>query len=698
MGSRTYSEYILYILALFITHFLSHDTTLIFQMMTLDGIFSAVHFFKNFSDRNISESMIVEKNNSLYKHSFLDRYIYYTLSYLTYVTTCNFFWIPLIRIIYYGFLVSGIPSLLNRLLKTILFNKVRQKKEGIIKMIIAKQLAWLVKNASQTYLKKDIELDPKEFMVLFDDYSRIIGFSFDIAKNIFLVFVSIYIKKNANRFSYKIGKALLQYKTGDKLESFNTRTAKVRLTNIINNRQWGQLLEPNTYKAMIHLYQMNDDEVDILGIYLKIIYFNMAKMSAIWAIASATGSYLGAPLISIAMLFYRYNVNSSCNYNSYAKKVGVILSSLFVINLNIHFNLMALIMSFICQFGYPLIFNKINKSCIKFLINDSINKFHTLNRINSDLIPSLSFNIIFAMVFGFLINIQTIILLSIDIIRKFLVRDMDKKILVYCLLMSSCSLSNFNPVHVLHNACVLYILMAVINYQRFHKIMIVSEKNVSIFYTNCKKLKRDFINDCRKTTTNVGLKIKKMVKIKTLLFSNNKEPPNYLARRLEMQNTNLYPSVSMFDKLNSEDFLSRVVDSDGINKKLNDQRVIKRIKPDSDREIINNDLFELEKNDFIKAISVGTLTDSFVNLNNDSIFIYNSTDFRSDVKTKSFKRPSKITSHKISDEMIGMEEDYITRYKSMDSYAFIKNQSGISQITQVDVIDIEKDTIENYLS
>ncbi len=240
-----YGDYLLYGLVVILTLVMSHGNNLLFQMMSIDGIFNAIHFFKKFIDHKISEDDIIKEGDPIYQCSTLDRYIYYFISFISYTTLCNFFWIKWIRVIYYGFIFTMLPPILNSITQCSLFEQIRKKKEQIIKTIVSKQLTGLIEVISKTYLKKDIKIHHSELMPLFDNYTNTLNYSLDIFYNILLVFLTIYVKKYSTSFYYNMLKYIYNYKTGVELESFHEHTAKLRLTAIMEKRQWKELLNPN---------------------------------------------------------------------------------------------------------------------------------------------------------------------------------------------------------------------------------------------------------------------------------------------------------------------------------------------------------------------------------------------------------------------------------------------------------------------
>ena len=92
--------------------------------------------------------------------------------------------------------------------------------------------------------------------------------------------------------------------------------------------------------------------------------------------------------------------------------------------------------------------------------------------------------------------------------------------------------------------------------------------------------------------------------------------PNFQERRFELLDTDLYPSISQ--KMEIENNKNKEVAEQ--NCPLNDQQVLKRLKPDCNSIKIDDSLFMLDDNDFMEAISVGS-NEMFIKKNDTSILI-----------------------------------------------------------------------------
>src|SRR5439155_15347541 len=103
---------ILYSIIIILTSYSSFHYNFFLEMITIDGLFNAIHFMKTFVNKNLTESQIITKSNALYKGSLLDRYIYYLLIYIVNKTISVFFWLSYSHILYYISILTIIPPLI----------------------------------------------------------------------------------------------------------------------------------------------------------------------------------------------------------------------------------------------------------------------------------------------------------------------------------------------------------------------------------------------------------------------------------------------------------------------------------------------------------------------------------------------------------------------------------------------------------
>jgi hypothetical protein len=301
----TLGNYCFNIGPIILTSILFTGDNLLFQSISIDSLYSAMFFIKHFIDDNLTESQIIDVSNSLYHGSVFDRYIYYGMIYSLYIIICNLLWIDDINILYYGLLLMTIPPIINKVLTSVLFDKIRERKEYLIKLIVSKQLSNLIKKSAFIYLDREIEINHKEILPILKSYSDTITYLQYVLKNTLIMLLVSYVKKYSTKFYYKMLKYVYNYKTGNTLESYNKESAKKMLSSIIDNKQWHELMKPNIYRAIFLLFQTNDDDTDFLKKIINNFNYKMITMFSIWTITSYTDMFFVAPLISTFFHFYK---------------------------------------------------------------------------------------------------------------------------------------------------------------------------------------------------------------------------------------------------------------------------------------------------------------------------------------------------------------------------------------------------------
>ena len=205
-----YLRCVYYIALILLVKLIIPKSNLLIEMMTLDGLYNAVHsisLYMNEKNKDMTESQVII-TNPLYTSSPLDRYIYYSIQYSSYKLLCwffwlspdiNFYWFPInitaTGLISCCFIITAIPPILNVILKSDLFNKIRKKKETVIKTIVSKQLANVIQFSSKTYLNKDIVIDYNELIHLFNNYDDTMVYIWYMITNTIIILVLNYVKQ-----------------------------------------------------------------------------------------------------------------------------------------------------------------------------------------------------------------------------------------------------------------------------------------------------------------------------------------------------------------------------------------------------------------------------------------------------------------------------------------------------------------------
>ncbi len=565
-------DYIVHTLIMIGTSLFISQYSLLIKFITIDSIFSAYHFLKLFFSENISVSQIVQRSNLLYDSSHIDRYIFYTLEYIFYKIICGIFWVHDITVLYYIIFLTLIPSILNRLITFELFQAIIRKKEELIKIIIAKQSAFMIKLFAKMYLHKDVDIKYKELLPLLSNYDEATQYASELAKNLGMILLLVYIKNQSPNFYYRLTKYIYNYKTGDMLVSFNTDTAKITLSTIIDNKQWSDILKPNTCKAIFHLYQMNEDKTDIFKKLIIGINFKFIIVFTLWSLSSLFKNIYTAPIISLLLMLYKHKKPILHQQN--LMQLGVLATVTIltpIINNNNY-----LITSFLCQFGPALIFNKLVYSIIEFLYKGAYKKISDIFLANMSYNVSLIFIFTNIVIFSFFP--YTHILLILSVYTMFISVILNIKInLIFYLLMILNSLSNFNILHLCFLLIVLYI---VLGSNTIHKINITDNFTTKIA-SKLHLAKYSLVNTFNKMY--YGNKINSVV--------------------FEIMDIDKFPSISDIDRIKKVYSFKDLTKDLTNNKSINKQEVIKII--DKDETIDEDDIFDLPDSNFLDAISVG---------------------------------------------------------------------------------------------
>ena len=593
---------------------------LLFQSISIDSLYSAMFFIKHFIDDNLTESQIIDVSSSLYNGSVFDRYIYYSMIYSIYIIMCNLLWVDDINIIYYGLLLTTIPFIINKVLRSILFDKIKERKEYFIKLIVSKQLSSLIKKSAYVYLDREIEIDYREILPILKSYSDTITYLQYVLKNTLIMFLVSYVKKYSTKFYYKMLKYIYNYKTGTTLESYNKESAKKMLTNIIDNKQWYELMKPNIYRAIFLLFQTNDDDTDFIKIIINKFNYKMITMFTIWTITSFADMFFVAPLISTFFHFYKKK-NKNLSIRNLHKLFVLMLATLSGYYINSIF-----LTSFICQFGYSILFNNITISSLRSIKNELVNNLRLINKTNLKYNFPTVLTLLYTISYGYMPELQNTSII-ISLVYILLINDDYKKCFILASMVTSGNISNFNITHLIHNSCVIYILLALTTNQDFINFII---KNYRYYYLNYGVYQREFYKKISRF---------RFRNLKKLINNNNK------LEQFEIMDTNRFPSISNFKTPQgvwSKSLSKRETDKQiYINKPdkkaiiINKQKIISIVKPDTESmgstesKEMDSLIFELSKDKFIDRITTDEEIDKKSIQSNNSNYSNNSNNLSS---------------------------------------------------------------------
>lgn len=562
-------DYLFYLIVFLLTHFLTPGSNIFIKLITSDSLFCTYRFFRSFVDKNLTESQVISQTRSLYKRSILDRYIFYLLSYLLYKLICGFFWVTDINVVYYAISLLVTPQILNKILIGDLYNDIKRKKEYIVKMLTAKMFSISIRFLSKTYLDRDVRVKSRELIPLLDNYDNTINYILEVGKSVGLTFALAYVKKYSPNFYYKIMTYVYNQKTGNMLVSYNEISAKRMLNDIINRKKWDELLKPNVYKAIVSLYHLNADRVDVFKDITINVNFSILKFVTVWTVASYLETIYIVPILSIFFLCYRKGTTIFNDLEAYYR-FGVIslglLAGLATNNI--------LLTSVISQFGYFILVNKLTITLAKYLIKKSWKQIKFVYIKNSAYLMPVLMAGLHLIAFHYLVDMSSLLFFVLHLIYLLLVSYDWTKLVIFCTLLLTTSLSDFNPLHILYNIIIIYIG--------------VGKMDFSLFEGFIEQLK----SWCTQDWNIFGLQE----------YKNEDE----LVKEFEYMDTDKFPSISNAPQT---DFLVRRNCEDLDN--LNTQKVEHRIQS-SAMEGIDENIFNLPRERFINAIGVDDDDDEVV--------------------------------------------------------------------------------------
>ena len=434
-----YIKYLYYVLMIILVKLFTPNMLL--GMVSLDGLYSSIHSIVSYI-KNTDETQKVSVR-PIYKHPILDRYICYTIHFITYKMLCWVFWIPdstMTRVFSYLSMLTVIPHILNNILNSYTFQKIKKGKKDIIKTISSKQMANLVQFFSKTYLDKEVTIDYKEILPLFDNYDVTVSYLQSILKNTVITSLLNFLKIYAKKIYYKTVKYIYIYKTGDGIKSFNPNTARKALETMIENKNWGALLDTSIYNAIICLYQENTERVDIFGKLWIILRNKIAKLSAIYTVASFFSNPMLIPILSAGLYL-------CSEENRRIIRKNIIKYAIYLACVPYCYTTGSYILtSLICQFGYNFIENSAVSTTVSFICNTPIQTIQNIcskNKQYSIFIPAM---LIYTVYSSFHLPL-------------ILVVDDPVKICVYITFQIANYMSGTNIMHLICSAGIVYVIV-----------------------------------------------------------------------------------------------------------------------------------------------------------------------------------------------------------------------------------------------
>lgn len=350
---------IVYFITTTVASYIISDQNMLVSTISIDSLLSATKFGLTF--------VFNKDNSTFFTSSIIDRYIVYAIIYMFYNTVMIFWWLDDLFIM--KILFMNIPLFIDYLLKYYAI-KITEIRLEITKRFLSKIIVKIIKYYSEIYLNKKVVIKSNEIMPLIKEHGKIIDYLVNIIKNMLIIMLLNYVRTYSSTLYFSI-KRIYHYKTSEVLNSFVTKDhSRELLINIIDTRNWSELLKPNTFKAVMHVYQTNSNDISLSEIIIK---FNLAITTffTLWTLSSFINIPALIPIIIVNMILINYVRNRIYSKNKLIINIIALILILFGIISDVMY------ISFLSEFGGILLINNgtfmimktIYKKCKSHIIN-----------------------------------------------------------------------------------------------------------------------------------------------------------------------------------------------------------------------------------------------------------------------------------------------------------------------------------------
>ncbi len=325
--------YIILTILNIIIMYLCSNINLFISLITIDSIYNAVDFIKNISDKKLTDSQVVNTSNNLYKIGTIDRYIYYSGTYVIHIFISNLVCNCELIIVRYMIGLTLLPFIFNNIIYKKLnkiFVAIINERTEIIKKIYCTQTANMIIYLKKIYFGNNVLLDKQEIINALYNLDNIKSEIWLFIRTFIIVYVLMYLRKYF-RMYYKIAKYIYMYGYGEYVKDITLENAKILFENIINNKKYDQITKPMFIQSMIYLYNEREDNGEFTK-FIKQIKYKTCMMFALWTLSSFVPishyKYMRTMTIlimSLGIIFIRKSVSGK----------NIILSYIFTKSINI---------------------------------------------------------------------------------------------------------------------------------------------------------------------------------------------------------------------------------------------------------------------------------------------------------------------------------------------------------------------------
>lgn len=324
-------------------------------IITIDGIFTAVKFFKKSCDKynlgidnekywldEAKNGIVISQDNSLSSYyyrtlvhdiniTFLDKYIYYLLLYLASSFLGIVFWFQYAYVFKCIIVFLSLSTFIRIFIQINCYKKVNTLIKETLKDLLLFFLCKLTVKLLNTLCEICLNCQPNyDYRELLDFYERIDYTIVKLAlfiKNSVTLAIFYYIKKQNNVIYKYTTELIYKYHINDLLFSRSSLTVadkKDILAKIVSGRQWDEFLNANTISLFFEIYDTNENDNKLMRKMTEKILEIKFKFNKFLSIGSliTVNPYLG---IITNLIFNMIHKTSRKNLESYILSIILII-------------------------------------------------------------------------------------------------------------------------------------------------------------------------------------------------------------------------------------------------------------------------------------------------------------------------------------------------------------------------------------
>lgn len=443
--------------------------SLLLRTLTNDSIFSAISLISNllisYDSNNIYINKLLKPFKILlpkiaisYEHKIklFDRYIYYVIISLTELILKCMSWNEYNWIIHNILLFTTQPLILSKIIIVFdEFYKLIYKQLNKLKVsIITGILSYVLNMICKSVLKIDSNINSIELKYVTKNILNGDKLN-DIINFIKILIITIIIKYvGQSKFIYgKFIQILYNYgaliKINDKYNTINkydNYSNKERLIRIIRNRDWDQLYNARTLNAILDILNSNEsgEFMDIIKRNINYCNLQISKFFALYTLSTFLGSLYIPSILSIIIIISE-NRNDILSYLlRIMSLIMVIISDRYDI---IFHNMIYIGISELCEL--------LNNKLVIWLVRTIAEKIYKYRKILIHHNKSNIFIIVCVITIYYYNNLLLLFAFLLLIKHKW----------IYILMISFGYLSNYNLMHLITIACIIYIFINIMDFK-----------------------------------------------------------------------------------------------------------------------------------------------------------------------------------------------------------------------------------------